>query len=211
MAGGKKNKKKKGSGRRLSLTERRRREQVQELQRQARKLMMAHRWPIREVVINDTWQEAQLASIVVCREREDGQLAAAMFLVDLGCMGVKDTFANSALNWDHYTRLRDAVGGEHAGEAIECSPQMAVKIIEEAVAWGQRFGFEPPALFAVSKLLFKGVEPGDEAVPVGHDGMPVFSPGPEDDIYAIQAKLEGLVGPEGYLYQPPPWLQDDLA
>lgn len=48
--------------------------------------------PINKCFVNTGWEEARLADVVVTRRHTNGHLTAGVFLVDLLCLGVKDTF-----------------------------------------------------------------------------------------------------------------------
>src|SRR5260370_20041823 len=51
-------------------------------------------WPLHECVVSRTWKEpGELVQILVARSAGD-EIAAAGFLVDLGCLGVKDALSH---------------------------------------------------------------------------------------------------------------------
>ncbi len=48
--------------------------------------------PIRECLINSSWEDSQMANIYVVRNHVNGNVTVGLFLVDLLCLGIKDTF-----------------------------------------------------------------------------------------------------------------------
>ena len=57
-------------------------------------LRAAAKWPLYECLISRDWQvEGTLTEIMVARSSGPGEIAVAVFLVDLGLLGVKNAFA----------------------------------------------------------------------------------------------------------------------
>lgn len=176
------------------------RKEALERQRTTQKLMRCREWPIRECVINASWSEAMMASILICRDRPEGEFAAAVFLVDLGCLGVKEANAWSSLNWGAYQQLRNGVGGEFSGEPVSIPPADAVKIITEAQAWADSLGFKAPSTLPMARLLFKGHQAAQSEleVPCGLNGKAHYIPGADDEPEAIIQHLVERLGADGF-------------
>ena len=47
--------------------------------------------PVYECVVNANWQESKIANLVVARQHTNGNITAGIYLIDLACLGVKDT------------------------------------------------------------------------------------------------------------------------
>src|SRR4030042_1361525 len=62
------------------------------------RIMHARIYPFHEVFINEDWRESRLADIHVMRLQPNGQVAYGVFLVDLGCLGLKDAYAIANAN-----------------------------------------------------------------------------------------------------------------
>src|SRR5262245_20314842 len=57
-------------------------------------LRSAATWGWHECLVSADWQqEGGLVQVVVARRSSGDEVAAGVFLVDLGCLGVKDAFA----------------------------------------------------------------------------------------------------------------------
>ena len=48
--------------------------------------------PLDKCYVNIGWEEADMAEVIVTRRHTNGHLTAGIFLVDLLCLGIKDTF-----------------------------------------------------------------------------------------------------------------------
>src|SRR5215216_1027581 len=48
--------------------------------------------PVYKCFVNRDWEEGNLADVFVIRRHTNGHLTAGVFLTDLLCLGVKDTF-----------------------------------------------------------------------------------------------------------------------
>jgi hypothetical protein len=55
------------------------------IETQARKL------PIHKCLVNEDWEENQMANVVVMRRHVNGNITVGLYLVDLLCLGIKDT------------------------------------------------------------------------------------------------------------------------
>ena len=47
--------------------------------------------PIHECTINSHWEESGLANISIARRHTNGNITSCFYLIDLLCLGVKDT------------------------------------------------------------------------------------------------------------------------
>src|SRR5437870_11177013 len=69
---------------------------------------VAARWPLHECLVSSEWElEGALVQVIVARRSELGELSAAVILVDLGCLGVKNAFVTKPLSMREYEQLRE--------------------------------------------------------------------------------------------------------
>jgi hypothetical protein len=152
-----------------------------------------------ECLLPEEWQDTtQLTQILVSRRGPQGQIAMGLFLVDLGCLGVKDAlFQVSQLHQDYKT-LRDSVK-ERQG-MISADLNLAAKIIREAIAYADSLGFRPHRDYRQAKAMLGDADPDacDEEIPLGWEGKPLYVSGPYDNVDMIMAKLQRAVGPDGF-------------
>jgi hypothetical protein len=170
-------------------------------------LRMAGAWPLHEVLLSEKWddQEGSLVEILVTRRSGQRQIAAGAFLVDLGCLGVKNAFAslfNSQREYEQNLR-RDVLSHQPMKPA---DLNLVAKIIREAIAYARQLGFQPDPDYRQAMWIVGDADPDACTVRVplgGKDGKPFFVAGPYDNVQAIMAKLTRAVGPDGFTYLVP--------
>ena len=169
----------------------------------------AARYPLRECLINKTWRDQKLASILLTRSRPDGRLAFAAFCVDTGCLGVKSATGNPSISeWDYrqaVNRLSNNLGGLEP-----CDPALALKVIRGARNYAARLGFKPDPDYSFSVEMFGTIDPEScgEEIEFGRDGKPLYVAGPNDDIKHVVGHLTRSLGPGGFHYIIPMDLDD---
>lgn len=159
-------------------------------------LREAAHWPLHECLISRTWQEpGELAQILVARSSPDGGVAAAGFLVDLGCLGVKDALSHVFFTTGEYQQFRRSYTGRQP--LMKTDLDLAAKVIQEGIAYADRLGFKPQRDYRDAAILLEGANPQacSTPIPLGMDGKPFFISGPYDNVPKIMAQLEKAVGP----------------
>jgi hypothetical protein len=163
-------------------------------------------WPFYEGWISQDWQEPdEITQILVARRAGSGQLAYAIFLIDLGCLGVKNADAgviDSVLEYEQ--DLREVI---FTSQPLEpCSLDLAAKVVHEAIAYARRLGFTPHKDTRKALKLIQDARPdrADDPVPLGDGtGKPFYVAGPYDNSAWVLAKLDRTVGPGNYAYLVP--------
>jgi hypothetical protein len=162
-------------------------------------------WPLYECLVTKSWQEkGEIVQILVSRRSPSGQIAAGTFLVDLGCLGVKNAFGSLLSMMEYRQKLRGRVTGRQ--KMIEADLDLVAKIIREAVAYARDLGFKPNADYREASIILGDANPDacDAPIPLGgHDGKPLFVAGPYDNAKLIIAKLTRKLGPDGFHYIAP--------
>ena len=167
-------------------------------------LHQSQQWPTLEVLLSTAWdQESQLASVIVARQSpRSGKVGAATILVDLACLGIKNSIVRL------FPTPRDYANGlrRDLHSRQDFSPadlDLVAKIVLTGEAYARRLGLSQPADAAQAKLLLAGADPGACAIPVptgGPEGKPYFIAGPYDDAPRIIAQLTRAVGEDGFDY-----------
>src|SRR5688500_1378113 len=68
------------------------------------------RWSVYEALASHSWQSPEdLTEVVIARCSEQGSVVVAIFLVDLGCLGVKNAFVQRFPAVEGYNALVDAL------------------------------------------------------------------------------------------------------
>lgn len=160
-------------------------------------------WPLYECLISKEWRDTrQLAQVMVARRAPDGYIVVAGFMLDLGCLGIKDAltvgFATEVRYREEYRSHLLA-----SQEMIPCDLDLAAKVIDEAQKYAASIGFKPHSDSKDALKLIVGANPQNcsEVVPVGgEDGKPFYFAGPYDDSDRILRVLDRTVGQGNYDY-----------
>ncbi|MFL5801811.1 MAG: hypothetical protein ACJ8CR_08710 [Roseiflexaceae bacterium] len=167
-------------------------------------MALAAGWPVHEVLLSRGWeQEAALTTILVARRSPaSGKVAAALFLVDLACLGVKSAQVKLFKDAAEYAAGLRA----HAQRVQPMAPadfDLAAKIIFTGLEYAAGLGLKPDPVFAQAQHLLAGADPAACPTPVrtgGPEGKPFFVAGPYDDARRIVAQLLRTVGEGNFHY-----------
>ena len=158
-----------------------------------------------EAFAHHGFQERGMTDVVVTRTDDAGWLQAAVLLVDLYCLGVKDAFVTEmpANDWpDTLDRIIPAQ------DRIALHPACARKLVEGAVAYTEALGFAPHRDYKKARRVFGSVNSRDcpETFTYGRGGKPCFVAGPNDDeerIDRVMRVLTAKLGVDGFHYMLP--------
>ncbi len=167
-------------------------------------------WPLHECLLAKEWQkEGAIIQILVARRSPQGQIATGVFLVDLGCLGVKSAFSNLFETRGEYNQLRKRTTSQQ--KMIKADANLAAKIIREAIAYARELGFRPDPDYRDAMPVLGDADPDacDVPIPLGKDGKPFFIAGPYDNVGRIMDKLTRKLGPDGFHFFAPIPLDDD--
>lgn len=159
------------------------------------KILMARTLPFYECLINQNWRDSGLATIVISRQQPDGNLIFGVFLVDIFCQGLKDTFCNADVSIRKYKA--ELVDKSYSHEkSMKCPVSLAHHVIYDGIAFAAQFGFTPNADFKLSRFVLDAkadVEPCED-IEFGKDGKPLFIAGPHDNANRIIRQLTLTAG-----------------
>lgn len=154
--------------------------------------------PIFECLVAADWEEHGLPTVVIARKHTNGNITACTYMVDLKCLGVKDT---SYLFNVSMTEYRDFI--DYINENIELMKvdyALAHNIVLAGVEYADELGFRPFKDYeSVTKFMLE--EDTDEIelieIECGRNGKPFYMKGPNEDMAKanrIIAQLEKTVG-----------------
>jgi len=160
--------------------------------------------PIYECLVRSDWNESKMATVIITRSHTNGNITGCSYLVDLACLGVKDTMYLFNVPIQKYEEFKNMV---HGGmEMIEVDYVLAHNIVYAGVEFAEEYGFKPNKVYeSVTKYMLEEDSEEIELIEIecGDDGKPVYTRGPfEDEANArrIVAQLEKTVGPGNYIY-----------
>jgi hypothetical protein len=151
-------------------------------------------------VMANLW-ESGMGQVLVSRQLKNGNVAAAIFLVDAYCLGVKNAMALIASRPKYDLDIYGKLAREYA--LLPLKPECARKLVEGAVRYALDLGFPPHADCRTAKLIFGEVSPDacTEEYTFGRDGKPFFIAGPHDSESRCEQILRTLrqrCGNEGH-------------
>jgi len=166
----------------------------------------AGRWPLLECLISANWRDTMaLCQILVARQAPTGDICTGTFLVDLGCLGLKNGFPSLFGSANEYrSDLRSVLLGQQ--EMIDCDITLAAKILAESVRYARQLGFEPDKDGRKALAVLGDADPRacPETVPLGGgDGRPSYFVSPNDNVARVMATLERSVGRDGFTFVTP--------
>ena len=146
-------------------------------------------------MINLSWREAGLATILLSRKQPDGNILFGVYLVDIFCLGLKNTYCNANFALPKYEQeVRDSISRNET--LTDCPIPLAHHIIYGAIDYASKLGFRPQRDFRLSRYILEKQSRFEESVEVefGKDGKPFYIVGPDDNAELIIRKLERRVG-----------------
>lgn len=167
--------------------------------------------PIINCYITIDWKELGIATVCIVRQMPSGKLLIGSYVVDIYCLGVKDTLFFFGIEPDNIYEevLNRAYGGDNF-EEIDAN--LAQNIVWGALEYAEDLGFTPHRDFEVTEYL---LDPADKIeyveVEFGKDGKPFYFSGPYDDTDKILNKLVNKLGVGGFnfILNEDAWEYDD--
>ena len=160
--------------------------------------------PILECLVKSDWEEAKMATVLVARNHVNGNITVCTYLVDLMCLGVKDSMFLFNVPVHKYEEFKEKVNG--GMEMTEVDYSLAHNIVYAGIEFAEEYGFKPHKDYeSVTKFMLEEDTEDIELIEIecGIDGQPVYMRGPfEDDAKArrIIAQLDKTVGRGNYTY-----------
>lgn len=141
-----------------------------------------------------------MGHFVVARQRKNGTLVVGVYLIDLYCLGLKDTFYSEFEDLgDLNKKLIEASRGIVDFEEIESN--LCFNYIYGAIEYAEDIGFQPHKEFKVTEYILDEVDDIEFVdIEFGHKGQPMFIAGEDDNVTQILATLDKTVGEGNYEY-----------
>jgi len=160
------------------------------------KAMRAAGAPIQGCFVSETLFEAGIGPVVLARGMTPSHVTLGVFLVDVWSLGVKDAYLRNA-DGQTFDRLIAAMNSTTPMAPVD--PGYARKLLRDATAWAAAIGFAPHRDFAAVERLFGDVsaDASDATFRFGHEGKPLYVPGPTETPAQVRKRLEQLRGGTG--------------
>ncbi len=142
-------------------------------------------YPVVQCWINENWQQHGLANVFVIRQEPNLKLIIGVYLVDVLCLGVKDTFCNANLDASEVKKLLISSGMP----IVEIDYEDARSLVLGAIAYARTLGIEPHEDWRNASYVVDPQRPFVPKFTFGSNGEPMYVQGPFDDADAIAKRL----------------------
>lgn len=146
-----------------------------------------------------------IGTVVVTRKTPGNQVLMAAFLVDVFCLGVKDTHCMLLSENEYRFRLQQI---ETHQDLSEVHPACAKKLVEGAQIYAEALGFSPHKGYGFARKIFGDIQEKQcpRSFTFGHDGKPMYLAGPNDNAQfrkKVMNTLTAGLGKNGFHYLMP--------
>jgi len=159
---------------------------------QKKAIIIAKNSPIKDCRIRKDIITEGIGTVIVSREMPNSRLGIGVFLLDVWCLGVKNTYF-SVLSEDEYTDRIKEISVHETLENIH--PSCARKLIEQCVNFSDGLGFMPHKDFKISRQLLTDIDP--TVCPIkytfGKDGKPFYISGPNENLNQSKRIINSLL------------------
>src|SRR5688500_818301 len=108
--------------------------------------------PLYKCLVNKDWEESKMADVIVMRRHNNGHITAGIYLVDLLCLGIKDTFY--FFN-EPEQELEDRYGQNFYEVFVEIDYSLAHNIIYAGHDFAMEYDIPPHREFAITKFILE--------------------------------------------------------
>jgi hypothetical protein len=158
----------------------------------------ARKLPILETYISKELFEAGMGHVIVVREKRNQDKVIGIYMVDVWCLGLKDTFFKIVKSFE-YNDFIQMLFNNLDTEMIKSDPTYVFNVVYGAVEFADELGFEPHSDFKVTEYILDDVEKIEYVdINFGHEGKPYYVSGPFDNAKRIIETLNKAVGPNGF-------------
>jgi hypothetical protein len=157
--------------------------------------------PIYKCLVNENWEKSRMANIIVMRKHTNGNITAGIYLIDLLCLGVKDTFYFfNVRESDMLDRLKE---NKDPLLFVEIDYDIAHNIIYAGHDFALEFDIHPHSYFSTTRFILKDDDDNVPLIdiPVGDfEGKPHLMVHGTNQYLEALGKLKHIAGEGNYHY-----------
>jgi hypothetical protein len=155
-------------------------------------LIVAKNSSINSCLIRKNIFSEGIGTAIISREMPNDYLGVGVFLLDVWCLGVKNTYF-SVLSENEYTDRIKEISIHETLENIH--PACARKLIEQCIHYSDALGFKPHKDFKISRRLLMDVDPNvcPNQYIFGKDGKPFYISGPNENLNQSRQIINSLL------------------
>ena len=133
-----------------------------------------------------------IGTAIVSREMPNGHLVVGVYLLDVWCLGVKNTYFSILSENEFLNRIKQIEVNENLDTL---HPSCARKIIEQCVEYSDKLGFKPHKDYKISRQLLMDLDPNvcPNQYTFGKDGKPFYISGPNENQNQSKKIVEKLL------------------
>lgn len=166
---------------------------------------MARRLPVAECWASSNWHKPDLlpTSVVVARQHKNGDYTIGTYLLDMKCVGLKQTAYRVNLPDDEYRELLDVFQEMQPMERVDYV--VAHNIVYGSIAYAEDLGIGLlDQHWALTQYILDEDTDDIELIELeyGFAGKPLYMAGPDDKVEQILLKLDKSVGYGNYGFIP---------
>nr|NQU89224.1 hypothetical protein [Bacteroidota bacterium] len=163
----------------------------------------ARKLEIHECWLNVEWEGTRMASIVVARVHKEGNITFGLYLVDLLCRGVKDTFYRFNLTKSEYHEMLMEMS--EGMEMEKANYQLVHNIIYSSIEFAEEFDLKPHKDFEkTTEFILDEDDDKTELIEIecGHYGKPMVVVYPDNRAEAnrLISRFEKTLGTGNYYF-----------
>jgi tetratricopeptide (TPR) repeat protein len=148
---------------------------------------------IHEIWLNEDWQTTGLAHVLVIRQLFNLRYLASFYLVDVFCLGLKNTFSHISINAQDIQKLKNEI----PQTLVEASYEDVRSITLGAIDYARQYDFEPisevTSGWEKSKYMIESERTYENKFSFGKEGKPFYIRSANDDYLEIMRKLSPLI------------------
>jgi hypothetical protein len=171
---------KKKSKRKAVLSSKNRKVSFSDRISRSKAIIIARNSPINRCFVRKNIFSEGIGTAIVSREMPNGHLGVGVYLLDVWCLGVKNTYFSILSENEFLDRIKQIEVNEHL-ETLH--PSCARKIIEQCVEYSDTLGFKPHKDYKISRQLLMDLDPNvcPNQYIFGKDGKPFYISGPNEN------------------------------
>ena len=156
----------------------------------------ARTFPIHKCYLGEGGESGMYVAFV-SRKQPSGKFLIASFVLDIWCLGIKNTLYEMGMDDEQMEELLEKLMGNLDYKLVD--PNYIQNLIYGALEYAEDLGFKPNRDFNITEYV---LDPADELefidIEFGKNGRPFYFAGPYDNVDKIIATLERNVGSDNF-------------
>lgn len=155
--------------------------------------------PLGKCFINESWYDMGKGSLIISRNHPDGKVTCGFYLVDLFCLGIKDSFYLYNISVKEFENVLDEMCEKE--DLLEIEYPLAHNIIYRSMDFADLYAFKPHNSFQLTKFILEDDTDKVEFinVPFGIDNKPAVVVSEDDPKLETINHLKKLVGENNFI------------